>query len=104
MSLFPIPVEREKEREKEERRYFEAVWRTFFEVAIMTEAKRHPLAYQRRRVSCQGVNAIGRATHGVSVARARVVRGMENRFAFEFEIHEGFGRSFGWISPGPLYT
>jgi hypothetical protein len=28
----------------------------------------------------------------------------ENRFAIEFEIHEGFGRSFGWISPGPLYT
>jgi hypothetical protein len=28
----------------------------------------------------------------------------KNRFAFEFEIHEGFGRSFGWISPGPLYT
>ena len=27
-----------------------------------------------------------------------------NRFAFEFEIHEGFGRSFGWISLGPLYT
>jgi hypothetical protein len=27
-----------------------------------------------------------------------------NRFAFEFEIHEGFGRSFGWISPRPLYT
>jgi hypothetical protein len=30
--------------------------------------------------------------------------GWKNRFAFEFEIHEGFGRSFGWISPGPLYT
>jgi hypothetical protein len=30
--------------------------------------------------------------------------GRKNRFAFEFEIHEGFGRSFGWISPGPLYT
>jgi hypothetical protein len=28
----------------------------------------------------------------------------ENRFAIEFEIHEGFRRSFGWISPGPLYT
>jgi hypothetical protein len=28
----------------------------------------------------------------------------KNRFAFEFEIHEGFGRSVGWISPGPLYT
>jgi hypothetical protein len=23
----------------------------------------------------------------------------ENRFAIEFEIHEGFGRSFGWILP-----
>jgi hypothetical protein len=30
--------------------------------------------------------------------------GWKNRFAFEFEIHEGFGRSFGWISPRPLYT
>jgi hypothetical protein len=28
----------------------------------------------------------------------------KTRFAFKFEIHEGFGRSFGWISPGPLYT
>jgi hypothetical protein len=28
----------------------------------------------------------------------------KTRFAFEFEFHEGFGRSFGWISPGPLYT
>jgi hypothetical protein len=28
----------------------------------------------------------------------------KNRFAFEFKIHEGFGRSFGWISPGPLYS
>jgi hypothetical protein len=30
--------------------------------------------------------------------------GWKTRFAFEFEIHEGFRRSFGWISPGPLYT
>jgi hypothetical protein len=28
----------------------------------------------------------------------------KNRFASEFEFHEGFGQSFGWISPGPLYT
>jgi hypothetical protein len=70
----------------------------------MTEVKRRPPACQRGCVSCQGVNVTGRATRGVSVARARVVRGTENRFAFEFEIHEGFGRSFGWISPGPLYT
>jgi hypothetical protein len=28
----------------------------------------------------------------------------KKRFAFEFEIHKGFVRSFGWISPGPLYT
>jgi hypothetical protein len=28
----------------------------------------------------------------------------KNCFAFEFEFHEGFGRSFGWISPEPLYT
>jgi hypothetical protein len=28
----------------------------------------------------------------------------KNCFAFEFEFHGGFGRSFGWIYPGPLYT
>jgi hypothetical protein len=28
----------------------------------------------------------------------------KNRFAFEFKIHEGFGRSFGWILPGLLYS
>jgi hypothetical protein len=28
----------------------------------------------------------------------------KNRFAFEFKIHEGFVRSFGWILPGPLYS
>jgi hypothetical protein len=28
----------------------------------------------------------------------------KNCFALEFEFHEGFGRSFGWISLGPLYT
>jgi hypothetical protein len=55
-------------------------------------------------VSCQRVNVTGWVTRGVSVARARVVRGTENRFAFEFKIHEGFGRSFGWLSPGPLYS
>jgi hypothetical protein len=25
-------------------------------------------------------------------------------FTFKFEFRDGFGRSFGWISPGPLYT
>jgi hypothetical protein len=78
MSPFPIPAEREKGREKEERRYFETVWHTFFEAVIMTEVKRRSPACQRRRVPCQGVNATGRATRGVSVARARVVRGMEH--------------------------
>jgi hypothetical protein len=77
MSPFSIPAEREKERGKEERRYFEIVWHTFFEVVIMTEVKRRPPACQRRRVSCQEVNATGRATRGVSVARARVVQGMD---------------------------
>jgi hypothetical protein len=28
----------------------------------------------------------------------------KKRFAFEFKIHEGFVQSFGWISPGPLYS
>jgi hypothetical protein len=28
----------------------------------------------------------------------------KNRFAFEFKIHEGLGRSIGWISPRSLYT
>jgi hypothetical protein len=46
MSPFPIPAEREREgvRGKEERRYFETVWRTFFEAVIMTEAKWRPPA------------------------------------------------------------
>jgi hypothetical protein len=44
MSRLPIPEEREKERGKEERRYFETVWRTFFETVIMMEAKRCPSA------------------------------------------------------------
>jgi hypothetical protein len=42
--LFPDPC---GEREgKGKRRYFETVWRTFFEAVIMTEAKRRPLACQ----------------------------------------------------------
>jgi hypothetical protein len=28
----------------------------------------------------------------------------KNRFTFEFKFRDGFGRSFGWISPRPLYT
>jgi hypothetical protein len=28
----------------------------------------------------------------------------KNRFTFKFEFRDGFGRSFGWISPGPLYA
>jgi hypothetical protein len=31
-------------------------------------------------------------------------RSRNGRFAFEFEFRGGFGRSFEWISPGPLYT
>jgi hypothetical protein len=28
----------------------------------------------------------------------------KNCFTFEFEFHNGVGRSFGWISPRHLYT
>jgi hypothetical protein len=28
----------------------------------------------------------------------------KNCFTFEFEFRDGFGRCFGWISLGPLYT
>jgi hypothetical protein len=28
----------------------------------------------------------------------------KDRFTFEFEFRNGFGRSFGWTSLGPLYT
>jgi hypothetical protein len=28
----------------------------------------------------------------------------KNRFDFKFKIHEGLGRIFGWILPGPLYS
>jgi hypothetical protein len=30
-------------------------------------------------------------------------RSRNGRFASEFEFRGGFGRSFEWISPGPLY-
>jgi hypothetical protein len=45
---------------------------------------------------------MGRAIREASVARARAVRGTERPFHLEFR--DGFGRSFGWTSPGPLYT
>jgi hypothetical protein len=28
----------------------------------------------------------------------------KGHFTFEFEFRDGFGRIFGWISPGPLYS
>jgi hypothetical protein len=55
----------------------------------MTEAKRRPSARQRRRVSCQGVNATRQATRGVSVARVRVVRGMRTRVRRLYAVGEG---------------
>jgi hypothetical protein len=45
--LLSRSLRRERERVKEERRYFETVWRTFFEAVIMTEAKWRPPACQR---------------------------------------------------------
>jgi hypothetical protein len=48
---------------------------------------------------------MGRATRGVPVARARAIRGTEKTvFISNFKIHEGLGRSFGWIFPRSLYT
>jgi hypothetical protein len=46
-------------------------------------------ACQRCRVPCQGVNATERATRGVSVARARVVRGMRTRVRRLYAVGEG---------------
>jgi hypothetical protein len=62
MSLFPIPAEREKERGKEEKRYFETVWRTFFEAVIMTKAKRRPPACQGCFVCCRWKQRRGRCS------------------------------------------
>jgi hypothetical protein len=45
---------------------------------------------------------MGRAIRGAAVARAS--RSRNGCFAFEFEFRGGFGRSFEWISSGPLYT
>jgi hypothetical protein len=52
---------------------------------------------------CQGVNATGREIRGASVVREPFEE-QKDRFTFEIEFRDGFGRSFGWISPGPLYT
>jgi hypothetical protein len=104
MSRFPIPAEREKEKGKEERRYFETVWRTFFEAVIMTEAKQRPSACQRRCVPARELMRWDGRPAGYLLHVRESFKGWKNCFAFPFEIHEGFGRSFGWISPGPLYT
>jgi hypothetical protein len=67
----------------------------------MTEAKRRPPACQRRRVSCQRVNATGRATRGVSVARARVVRGTEKTvLPSNLKFTRGLGEVLGEFRPG----
>jgi hypothetical protein len=55
----------------------------------MTDAKRRLPACQRRRVSCQEVNATGRPTRGVSVACARVVRGTGTRVRRLYAVGEG---------------
>jgi hypothetical protein len=47
---------------------------------------------------------MGRAIRGASVARARVVRGIERGRSSRFEFRGGFGRSFERTLPGPFYT
>jgi hypothetical protein len=41
---------------------------------------------------------------GYSLRVRELFEERKNRFDFKFKIHEGLGRSIGWISPGPLYT
>jgi hypothetical protein len=75
----------------------------------MTEAKRRSTACQRRRVSYLGVNATGRAIRGVSVARARVVRGTEKSFCLRVwnsrrvrvKFWVDFARAFIYPEEGP---
>jgi hypothetical protein len=94
-------LRRERKRKRKERRYFKTVWHTFFEAVIMMEAKRRPSVRQWRRVTCQGVNATGRATRGVSVARARVVRGMEKTILpSSLKFMKGSGEVLGGFRSG----
>jgi hypothetical protein len=52
-------------------------------------------------VPCQGVNVTGRATCGVSVARARVVRGMEKTaLPSILKFTKGSGEVLGEPCPG----
>jgi hypothetical protein len=80
-SKYPVSRSLRRDRKRKEKKKGDISKRCgapYFEAFIMIEAKRRSPACQRRRVSCQGVNVTGRATHGVPVARARVVRGTEH--------------------------
>jgi hypothetical protein len=79
------------------------VWRTFFDAVIMAEVKRRPLRLPKASLAlprslCDGTGD-SRGSRCACASRSR-----NGRFTFEFEFHSGFGRSFEWISPGPLYT
>jgi hypothetical protein len=47
---------------------------------------------------------MGRAIRGRLLRVRESFEEQKNRFTFEYEFRNRFGRSFGWISPGPLYT
>jgi hypothetical protein len=79
------------------------MWRTFFEAVIMTETKRRSPA---RGVACPAKELMRRDRRftGYPLRVRESFEERKSRFTFEFEFYEGFGRGFGWISPGPLYT
>jgi hypothetical protein len=78
-------------------------WRTFFDAVIMAKAKRRLLLRLRCRLSCRGVNAMGRAVRGAAVARARAVRGTAVS-PWVFESRDGSRRIIERVSPWSLYT
>jgi hypothetical protein len=47
---------------------------------------------------------MGRAICGALLRVREPFEERKGRFTFEFEFRGGYGRSLGWISPGPLYT
>jgi hypothetical protein len=80
------------------------VWRTFFEAVNMAEAKRRPLVCQGD--VCPAIELMRREgrSAGYLLRVRESFEEQKNRIAFEFKIHEGFRRSFGWIPLEPLYT
>jgi hypothetical protein len=81
------------------------MWRTFFDAVNHDGGETAP-ASPARGVACP-TKELMRWDGRFAGRLLRVRESFEeqkNHFTSEFEFRNGFGRSFGWISPGPLYT